>query len=82
MSLDAASATERRRSPMNEQFNVRLPGYTLEQIDLLCSTYGLTKTQVTILAFDRLTLALDPERIGFDETQDILKVMKAPEAAE
>lgn len=67
---------------MNEQFNVRLPGYTLEQIDLLCDTYGLTKTQVTILAFDRLTLALAPERVGFDETQDILRVINAPEAAE
>lgn len=61
---------------MNEQFNVRLPGYTLEQIDLLCSTYGLTKTQVTILAFDRLTLALDHERIGFDETQDIINALR------
>jgi len=62
---------------MNEQFNVRLPGNTWDQIDLLCGTYGLTKTQLTILAIDRLTRDLNPERIGFDETQDILVAMKA-----
>jgi len=37
-----------------EQFNVRLPGNTLECIDLLVQTYGMTKTQVIILAVDRL----------------------------
>jgi hypothetical protein len=63
---------------MNEQFNVRLPGNTWEQIDLLCSTYGLTKTQLTILAIDRLTRDLNPDNVGFDETQDLLVAMKSP----
>lgn len=46
---------------MTQQFNTRLPGITLDQIDLLCETYGLTKTQVIILAVDRLTRDLYPK---------------------
>lgn len=45
---------------MSEQLNVRLPGLTLDTIDLLCETYGLTKTQCIILAVDRLARGLDP----------------------
>jgi hypothetical protein len=45
----------------NTQFNVRLPGNTLECIDLLVETYGMTKTQVIILAVDRLTRDLYPD---------------------
>lgn len=44
-----------------EQLNVRVPAFTLEQIDLLIETYGLTKTQVVLLAIDRLTSDLNPE---------------------
>jgi hypothetical protein len=44
-----------------EQFNVRLPGFTLDCIDLLGETYGLTKTQTITLAVDRLTRDLNPE---------------------
>ena len=44
-----------------EQFNVRLPAFTVESIELVCDTYGLTKTQAIILAVDRLTHDLDPE---------------------
>lgn len=43
------------------QFNVRLPDYTLEQIDLLRQTYGLTQVQVIVLAIDRLTRDLHAE---------------------
>ena len=50
-----------------EQFNVRLPGMTLEQIDLITSTYGLTKTQAIIVAVDRMTAQVDPEKIDEDE---------------
>jgi hypothetical protein len=45
----------------NEQFNARLPQITHECIDLLVETYGMTKTQVIILAVDRLTRDLYPE---------------------
>lgn len=44
------------------QFNVRLPGMTTEQIELLQQTYGLTQVQVVILAIDKLTRELNPER--------------------
>jgi len=55
-----------------EQFNVRLPGMTLEQIDLIAETYGLTKTQVVILAVDRLTSAVDPERVTPDDVTEMV----------
>jgi Asp-tRNA(Asn)/Glu-tRNA(Gln) amidotransferase B subunit len=43
---------------MSQQFNVRLPELTHQQITQLNETHGLTKTQVIILAVDRLTNAL------------------------
>ena len=43
---------------MSQQFNVRLPELTHHQITQLSETNGLTKTQVIILAVDRLTNAL------------------------
>lgn len=49
-----------------EQFNVRLPGLTLDCIDLVADTYGMTKTQVIILAVDRLTRDLMPDAPGHD----------------
>lgn len=46
---------------MSQQFNARLPRITHEQIDDLCEAYGLTKTQVIILAVDRLGRELSAE---------------------
>ena len=43
---------------MSQQFNIRLPELTHQQITKLSETHGLTKTQVIILAVDRLTNAL------------------------
>lgn len=43
------------------QFNTRLPRLTHEQINDLSHEYGLTKTQVIILAVDRLTRDLKSE---------------------
>lgn len=43
---------------MSQQFNARLPELTHQQITQLSETHGLTKTQVIILAVDRLTNAL------------------------
>ena len=51
---------------MSQQVNVRLPKITREQIDVLIESYGLTKTQVIILAVDRFASTLtsqDPEAI-------------------
>ncbi len=46
---------------MSQQVNVRLPKLTRDQIDELSQTHGLTKTQVVILAIDRLSQALASE---------------------
>lgn len=43
----------------SNQFNVRLPQLTHAQIGTLTEVYGLTKTQVVILAIDRLTRQLE-----------------------
>lgn len=48
-------------SKRSTQMNARVSGLTLDQIDLICSTYGLTKTQVFILAIDRLCRDLNPD---------------------
>jgi len=39
----------------NKQFNIRnLPELTAVQIDELCAKLGMTKTQLVIMAIDRL----------------------------
>ena len=44
---------------LSSQFNARLPQLTHDQITLLADGYGLTKTQVIILAVDRLARDLE-----------------------
>jgi hypothetical protein len=58
---------------MSQQFNVRLPELTHHQITQLSETHGLTKTQVIILAVDRLTNALIDQNT---ETQKDLRRLK------
>lgn len=64
---------------IREQFNVRLPVFTLETIDLICETYGLTKTQVVILAVDRLARDINPERIATRSASPLLDIAKVKE---
>jgi len=45
----------------NKPLNVKLPSNTHACIDQLVSTYGMTKTQIVILAVDRLTRDLHPD---------------------
>ena len=45
---------------MTTQFNTRLPQLTHDQIGDIAREYGLTKTQVVILAIDRLCRDLNP----------------------
>lgn len=45
-----------------QQINVRIPMMTQGQIDAVSEKYGLTKTQIVILAVDRLTRDLYPAR--------------------
>jgi len=42
------------------QFNVRLPDLTHQQLEEIADEYGLTKTQILILAIDRLKRELLP----------------------
>lgn len=61
-SVSAAKlAIKERTMPPKSQFNVRLPDYTIEQIERLQQTYGLTQVQVVILAVDRFISAVNPE---------------------
>lgn len=39
---------------MTSQLNVRIPGYTKEQLDYLMHEKGLTQTQAVIIAIDHL----------------------------
>jgi hypothetical protein len=43
-----------------KQLNTRIPEITQEQIDEIANEYGLTKTQILILAIDRLSRDLYP----------------------
>lgn len=58
---------------MSQQFNIRLPALTHEQINQLGQAHGLTKTQVIILAVDRLSRDLDT---GSDEARKDLRRLK------
>ena len=58
---------------MSQQFNVRLPKLAHDQIEDISETYGLTKTQVIILAVDRLKRALDSES---DAAQKDVRMLK------
>lgn len=65
--LEDSSRVKGKGEPkMPQQFNVRLPEMTHNQIAQITEAHGLTKTQVIILAVDRLSRAL----IAQDESAD------------
>ena len=55
------------------QFNTRLPSLTHEQISQITRDYGLTKTQVVIMAVDRLSRDLKAES---EEVQKDVRMLK------
>ncbi|MGD2158275.1 MAG: hypothetical protein PVG32_15465 [Anaerolineales bacterium] len=57
MPNNASSDSVQRKS--SSQFNARLPQLTHTQINNLAAGFGLTKTQVIIVAVDRLARDLD-----------------------
>ncbi len=57
---DEAEIGKKAKSP-SSQFNARLPQLTHDQINALAHDHGLTKTQVIIIAVDRLTRDLKAE---------------------
>jgi hypothetical protein len=65
----------------SKQFNARLPQLTHSQIKSLSNLYGLTKTQVIIVAVDRLARDLKAESPGVEKDVRRLKTVAriAPE---
>ena len=57
------------------QFNARLPQLTHMQINQLADVHGLTKTQVIILAVDRLTRELDVDSADANKDVNMLKTV-------
>ncbi len=59
--MTESKSKERAQQPGASQFNARLPQLTHEQINALAAVHGLTKTQVIIIAVDRLARDLETE---------------------
>jgi len=57
------------------QFNARLPLLTHSQINALSESHGLTKTQVVIIAIDRLARDLEGVSSGADKDVKRLKTV-------
>ena len=57
------------------QFNARLPSLTHDQILQITKIYGLTKTQVIIMAVDRLTRDLKSESSKAEKDLRMLKTV-------
>lgn len=57
----ADGARTESQTKNSNQFNVRLPQLTHDQINKVVHDHGLTKTQVIIVAVDRLARALKAE---------------------
>lgn len=55
---------------MTTQFNTRLPELTTNQIDDIAEIHGLTKTQIIIIAIDRLHQQLQHPDIRYELTAD------------
>ena len=59
----------------SSQFNARLPQLTHTQINQLSEIHGLTKTQVVIIAVDRLARALQQESAAASKDIRMLKTV-------
>jgi hypothetical protein len=55
------TSQDQENKTVSSQFNARLPLLTHDQITRLADSYGLTKTQVIIVAVDRLARDLKAE---------------------
>ena len=70
MPIDASSDSAQSKS--SSQFNARLPQITHNQINNLVAAHGLTKTQVIIVAVDRLARDLGAK--SFEASKDIRRL--------
>jgi hypothetical protein len=69
------TSSESAQNKSSSQFNARLPQLTHDQINNLTRVYGLTKTQVIIVAVDRLARELDAESAEADKDVRMLKTV-------
>jgi hypothetical protein len=73
MSKNASSDAVQSQS--SSQFNARLPQLTHTQINNLSGVHGLTKTQVIIVAVDRLARDLNAESLEANKDVRMLKTV-------
>lgn len=73
--MNAKIPADTQKRATSSQFNARLPQLTHEQIDLLVQEFGLTKTQVIIVAVDRLARDLKFESDDADRDVRRLKTV-------
>ena len=71
--------TGRRVKAASNQFNTRLPQLTHQQINGLSRDHGLTKTQVIIVAVDRLSRELTVE--STEASKDVRRLKTAARIA-
>ena len=68
-------SSESAHNKSSSQFNARLPQLTHTQINNLAAVHGLTKTQVIIVAVDRLARELDAESVEANKDVRMLKTV-------
>lgn len=56
---------------MPKQFNVRLPEITLQQMEEISLTTGLSMTQIVVIAIDRLARTMLPSKGQSAKPQNI-----------
>ena len=66
---------DKRNVSTSSQFNTRLPLLTHDQISQIKNDYGLTKTQVIIIAVDRLARDLKAESAEAQKDVRMLKTV-------
>ncbi|MGD9093727.1 MAG: hypothetical protein PVF74_12835, partial [Anaerolineales bacterium] len=73
--MSKSSPSDSNGSKTTSQFNARLPQLTHNQIQNLVDVHGLTKTQVIIVAVDRLARELDAESLDTKKDIRMLKTV-------
>lgn len=73
MTKKGDQAQEKRST--SSQFNARLPHLTHDQISQLAEDYGMTKTQVVIIAVDRLARELQADSAEAHKDVRMLKTV-------
>jgi hypothetical protein len=69
------TSQDQENKTVSSQFNARLPLLTHDQITRLADSYGLTKTQVIIVAVDRLARDLKAESAQAGKDVRMLKTV-------